>query len=180
MVHNFKESLAFSHAAEDLPVWEVVYKDAFPSMVSMVSYRDDGFWQRQGIDRGILLETSKQIRVDEKVRGRNKITGKVYNDVAIEYQSSKEGKTPGWVNKPLLADYIAYLIAPLGVCHMLPVLQLQSAWVRHGNDWIAKYPKIEAKNEGYTTVSVGVPVDVLYPAIGGQLRVKFEPFEVSS
>lgn len=176
--HNFQESLAFSHKAEDLPIWGEVYKQAFPNMVEMVSYREDGFWQRQGIDRGVLLNTSKQIRIDEKVRGRNKLTGKVYDDIALEYKSSMEGDTPGWVCKPLQADYIAYLIAPLGVCHMLPVIQLQNAWAKHGSDWIDVYPEIKAKNEGYTTLSVGVPVKVLYPAIGGELRVSFDPFEV--
>ena len=176
-VHNFEESLAFSHEAEDNPVWEIVYKEAFPDMVSMVSYRADGFWQREGIARGILLSTTKQIFVDEKVRGKNKKTGKVYNDVALEYYSSYEHKKPGWVCKPLRADYIAYLIAPLGICYMLPVIQLQQAWAKHSKEWLTKYRRIEAKNPGYTTLSLCIPANVLFQAIGNNLRIRFEPFE---
>lgn len=177
-MHKFSDSLAFSHEAEDLPIWKEVYKKAFPDMVEMVSHRADGWWQRAGIDRSLILSDSKQIKIDEKVRGRNKRTGKVYNDILLEYFSSFERKTPGWVCKPLLADYIAYLIAPLGVCHLLPVIQLQSAWKRHGDKWRAEYRLIPAKNEGYTTHSIAVPPNVLYPAIGQELRVSFHAFEV--
>ena len=31
-VHKFKESLAFSHEAEDLPIWKDVYKKALHSI----------------------------------------------------------------------------------------------------------------------------------------------------
>lgn len=46
---------------------------------------DYGFWQKQRIDRRIILNASKQILIDEKVRGRNAITGRVYNNIALEY-----------------------------------------------------------------------------------------------
>ncbi len=178
VLHNFKKSLADSHRYEDMPIWEQVYKKAFPDMIGFISYRKDGFWQREGIDRGVFLENTKQIFIDEKVRKRNAITKKVYPDIALEYLSSAEHKKPGWVCKSLRADYIAYLIAPLGICHLLPVIQMQNAWIRYGAEWIKKYPKISAKNEGYTTISVGIPVDILYRAMGQEFRIKFEPFEI--
>lgn len=179
MKHDFSESLAFSHDFEDNPVWSYVYKKAFVDMVEMVSYRQDGFWQREGIDRGVVLSNTKQIFIDEKVRGRNKITGKVYDDIALEIYSNEEKKSPGWITKQLRADYIAYLIAPLGVCHLLPVVQLQAAYSANKDSWIDKYRNlIRSKNNGYTTLSIGIPVNVLYPAIGSQLRVNFSPFEV--
>jgi hypothetical protein len=175
---NFQNDLAFSHTFEDHPIWDYVYKKTFPTMLGMVSYRQDGFWQREGVDRGIILPTTKQLFVDEKVRGRNKKTGKVYDDVLLEYLSSKENNKPGWVCKPLRADYIAYLIYPRGRCYLLPVVQLQIAWLKYGNQWIKDYPKIEAPNPGYTTVSVGVPPDILFQKIGQELRVCFKPFEL--
>ena len=49
------------------------------------SYNEYGYWQQQGVDRGIILDTSKQILIDEKVRYRNEITGKVYDDIAVRY-----------------------------------------------------------------------------------------------
>jgi hypothetical protein len=176
--HNFKESLAFSHEFEDHPIWSVIYAKAFPSMLDMVTYRSDGFWQREGVDRGIFLSNTKQILIDEKVRGRNKITGIVYEDIALEVWSNKEKKTPGWLTKQLRADYIAYLIAPLGICHLLPVIQLQSAFDKHKEAWLSKFQVINSKNFGYTTESVCIPPNILYPAIGSELRINFDPFEV--
>lgn len=183
-VNDFNECLKFSHKFEDHPVWSRVYKAAFPNIVGTVSYQQDGFWQREGVDRGIMLSTTKQILVDEKVRGRNKITGRVYDDILLEYKSTNT--SAGWVCKPLRADYIAYLIAPLGVCYMLPVIQMQNAWEKNKAEWFANaedrsnkgFQKVSAKNNGYTTLSLAVPVNVLFPAMGGQLRVKFNKFEI--
>jgi hypothetical protein len=169
-VHDFRERLAFSHAAEDLPVWGEVYSKAFPDMIEMVTYRQDGFWQREGIDRGIILSTTKQIFIDEKVRERR------YTDVALEFVSNDSTKAAGWVCKPLRADYIAYLIAPLGECYLLPVIQLQSAWAKCGAEWMARYGQKHAQNRGYRTWFCPVPRDEIFRAIGQELRVKFEPF----
>ena len=182
MTHNFNDSLKQSHAAEDLPFWREIYKQAFLNMAEMVNHRQDGEHQRVGIDRSIILQNSKQILVDEKVRGRNKKTGKIYTDIALEYWSDYERKVPGWVCKPLRADYIAYAIAPLGKCYLLPVLQLQKAWIKYGNFWIEYYkPPIKAENEDHgrfwTTWSVGVPGDILFKAIGEGLRISFGSFE---
>lgn len=180
-VHNFKESLAFSHSADELPLWGDVYSKAFPSMVAMLNHRADGQHQRNGIDRSIILDNSKQILVDEKVRGINKITGKVYSDIALEYLSDMDRNIQGWVCKPLLADYIAYAITPIWKCYLLPVVQLQKAWADNNEEWFLKFKKIEAKNSNghrhWVTGSLCVPVDVLFPAIGKCLKVDFEQTE---
>lgn len=176
-MHNFFDSLAASHAASDLPIWGEVYREAFPNFAAMVDHRQDGEHQRAGIDRSVILHNSKQILIDEKVRWRNAITGRVYDDIALEYISDSRRGVPGWVCKPLRADYIAYAIAPLGKCYLLPVIQLQLAWDRCGDYWIANHHRVEAKNNGYTTVSVGVPVADVFREIGGALRVKFQPVE---
>lgn len=164
-----------SHMAEDLPIWEEIYQKAFPTMIGMHNHRADGDHQRQGIDRSIVLENSKQILIDEKVRGKNKITGKVYEDIALEVWSDKERRVLGWVEKPLLADYIAYAIVPKGICYLLPVLQLQVAWTRHKEEWSSKYRLRESLNKGWTTVFCPIPPRVLYPAIGQRLRIEFQP-----
>lgn len=176
--HDFNESLKKSHTAEDLPFWKEIYQKAFPSMVAMINHRQDGEHQRAGIDRSIILSNSKQLLIDEKTRFRNEITSKVYTDIALEYWSDFERKMPGWVCKPLRADYIAYAIAPLGICYLLPVIQLQEAWKIRGECWIKEGPIIKAKNKGWTTVSVGVEPEVLFPVIGRFLRIKFEEFEM--
>lgn len=182
-IHKFKDSLERSHEAEDLPFWEECYRNAFGNAFrAMVSHREDGEWQRAGIDRSVILANSKQLLVDEKVRW------KAYDDIALEYMSNDRYETPGWVCKPLRADYIAYAIAPKGICYLLPVLQLQKAWQERGDEWIRlaneqegqpdrEYRICRAPNDGYWTLSVAVPVKVLFPAIGAALRVRFTPVQ---
>lgn len=175
--HDFKECLAQSHAAADLPIWKEIYDKAFPGGI-MVDHRKDSPQQRAGIDRSITMPNSKQFLIDEKIRGRNKKTGRVYEDIALEFWSNYEKRVPGWVCKPLLADYIAYAIGPLGKCYLLPVLQLQQTWAKHGEDWLKRMKLIEARNEGYTTHSVGVPVAELFQKMGQAFRIDFAPLEV--
>jgi hypothetical protein len=176
--HDFTASLAMSHSASDWTGWESLYRSYFPNLVGLHEHRQDGHHQRAGIDRSLVLDNGKVLYIDEKVRGRNKYTGVVYEDILLEYLSDRDRKAPGWVCKPLQADYIAYLIAPLGLCYLLPVLQLQLAWTRHGSGWMERYPICQAINSRWTTMNVAVPVDVLYPAIGGCLRAQFDPWEV--
>lgn len=168
--HDFAQSLAYSHSVADLPFWREVYEKAFPAMRGMFDHREDGEHQRAGIDRSITLANSKQVLIDEKVRR------KAYDDIALEHLSDERRATPGWVCKPLLADYIAYAIAPIGKCYLLPVPQLQSAWARYGHLWINTYPRIVAKNSSWNTISVGVPPHILFAAIGEMLRIRFTPY----
>jgi len=150
-------------------MWKEIYDQAFPGYEAMVDHRQDGEHQRAGIDRSIIMPNSKQILIDEKVRR------KAYNDILLEHLSDKDRGIPGWVCKPLRADYIAYAIAPLGVVYLLPVIQLQQAWKKCGEYWIQKYRAIEAKNKSWVTISVGVPMPVLYKEIAGCWRYKFTP-----
>jgi len=168
VMHDFHTSLAKSHAAEDLPIWEQIYKKGFPNYIGMHSHRQDGPHQRAGVDRSVILSGSKQILIDEKVRFRN------YGDILLEYLSSREHGTPGWVCKPLLADYIAYAILAAGRCYLLPVIQLQGAWAQNKDSWLATYASVEAKNNGWTTVSCPVPEGPLFRAIGSCLRISFD------
>lgn len=177
-MNDFNDCLAQSHAAADLPFWRECYRKAFPTMIAMHDHRQDGVHQRQGIDRSIILNNATCIWVDEKVRGVNRVTGKVYKDIALEEWSSVENQNPGWVVKSLFAHYIAYAIAPLGKCYMLPVLQLQQAWIINADEWKRKFPQIKAKNAHYTTISWGIPVPELFKAIGNCLRIQFDPIDI--
>ena len=170
-VHDFADSLAASHRASDLPIWDEIYRKSFPDFLAMVDHRQDGEHQRAGIDRSVILENSKQILIDEKIRW------KPYPDIAVEYLSNDRTGAPGWVCKPLRADYIAYAIAPLGMCYLLPVIQLQQAWRRKGELWKASCFIVRAPNRGYTTLSAAVPVHELFSEIGRALRVPFAALE---
>ena len=63
-VHDFSDSLAASHRASDLSIWEEIYRKSFPDFLAMVDHRQDGEHQRAGIDRSVILENSKQILID--------------------------------------------------------------------------------------------------------------------
>ena len=170
-VHDFADSLAASHRASDLPIWEEIYRKSFPDFLAMVDHRQDGEHQRAGIDRSVILQNSKQLLIDEKIRW------KPYPDIAVEYLSNDRTGAPGWACKPLRADYIAYAIAPLGMCYLLPVIQLQQAWRRKGEIWKASCFIVRAPNRGYTTLSAAVPVHELFSEIGRALRVPFAALE---
>jgi hypothetical protein len=165
-VHNFSDSLEKSKAQEDAAWWPVVYKKAFPGYVAAVSVRNDGWAQRGGIDRVITLKSGKTVTVDEKVRYES------YNDILLERWSNKEKKTPGWIQKDLACDFIAYAVVPDECCDLLPFLQLRAAWNKYGREWVKDAERgsneislIHAQNEGYVTESIGVPVSTLMDAL---------------
>ena len=164
-LHSFSESLRRSQAYEDAPWWFEVYRRAFPDLKAAVSVRADGWAQRGGIDRVLTLGCGKTLTVNEKVRE------KVYQDILLERFSDEAAKAPGWIQKKLACDYIAYAFVPITTCYLLPTLTLQRAWQMHGRKWISEYRPIRAHNERYVTLSVGVPIEVLFKAINDAMRV---------
>jgi len=170
-MNDFQQCLKDSHAAEDMPFWKEVYTTAFPNMVAMPNHREDGDHQRQGIDRSIILSNGKQLWIDEKVRKDD------YGDIAIEYISNDVYQTPGWACKPLLSDYIAYAILPRHTCYLLPVPQLQLAWINKKTEWLQRFGTKKAQNKTYNTLFCPVSIDVLFSAIGACLRIGFKKIE---
>jgi len=149
-------------------MWEEVYRAAFPGFMGMHDLRDDGWWQRAGIDRSIVLSNSKTVLVDEKVRKKD------WGDILLEYFSDEARKTPGWVRKDLACDFIAYAFLPSRKCYLLPFLQLRRAWDSNGRRWFKQYEIIRADNGNYKTASVAVPTDVLLAALTDAMLVRWE------
>lgn len=165
-LHNFRESLAKSHAQADAPWWEEVYRKAFHNFAGMVCVRDDGWAQRGGIDRVITLTSGRTVTVDEKIREED------WPDILWEYLSSVESGTPGWCAKDLACDFIAYAFVPSQRCYLLPTLQMRRAWRENHKDWVRKgrerrggFRIVDAVNRGYSTRSVAVPISVTMDAI---------------
>ena len=163
--HDFSRSLALSDSYRDAGWWLPVYRQAFPGLASAVAIRADGWAQRGGIDRLLTLSSGKTFTVDEKIRSRE------WPDILLEQWSDEARRIPGWVQKPLACDFIAYAYAPSGVCYLLPVPALQRAWRQHGREWIERYGVRRAINPGYVSASVPVPRDVLLQAIAAALIV---------
>ena len=182
-MHDFKSSLAFSHNASDWEGWKAIYESFFGEGAHLVDHRQDGDHQRAGIDRSVILPNSRQVLVDEKVRGRNRKTGKVYSDIALEFWSDRDRQERGWIAKALRCEFIAYAILPLGVCYLLPFQQLRAAWKMNCKAWVEKYHKRTSDNKDpvtgreWTTVFCPVPQDVVFRAIAECSIAKFEPIE---
>jgi hypothetical protein len=165
-MNEFKKDLEYSHTEADKDYWLNIYKRVFPTLERVIDNREDNPEQRAGVDKIIVLKGGKKVTVDEKIR-RVCNTG----DIMLEYQSSP-GKA-GWVEKPLLCDYIVYIFSPSGTAHILPVNQLQAAWLKHKAEWINKYRTRSAINEGYNTLSCPVPTHILLQAIMAEYTVQY-------
>lgn len=182
LVHRFPESLALSESYSEAPWWEEVYREAFPDFLSMQCIRKAGWGQMAGIDRIVILKSGATIYVDEKVRGED------YTDIALERWSDKDRRKPGWIQKDLACNYIAYAFIPSSTCYLLPFQQLRKAWKLYGRRWIEKaeaeeaagiplkdreYPFIRARNPTYVTESVGVPINTLLDALLDALTIRW-------
>jgi len=164
VVHDFKQCLEYSHSQSDQNWWGEVYKKAFPSLIAFHDMRHDGWWQRGGIDR-LLILPGRTVAVDEKVRTRD------YGDILLEYWSVYEQKKPGWAVKDQACDFIAYAIQPTKRCYLLPFHTMRLAVTKYGRRWLDEYGWTTAQNHGYTTKSVAVPTDVLMSALGDVMLV---------
>ena len=169
VVHHFDQSLAYSHAHENAEWWLDVYRRAFPTLVAAVSVRNDGWAQRGGIDRMLTLQCGRTISIDEKVREKD------YGDILLERWSDEDRREPGWIQKPLACEFIAYAVVPTCKCWLLPTLSLQRAWRLFGREWDRKYPTCRAANEyrgrKWTTVSIAVPHAILFGALTDAMLV---------
>jgi hypothetical protein len=163
--HDFRKSLALSHEYADAPWWFEVYRAAFPGLQSAVSVRADGWAQRGGIDRVLTLSSGKTQTVDEKVRAQD------WPDILLERWSDKAQKKPGWIQKDLACDFLAYAFIPSRTCYLYPFPSLRAAWLKYGREWCERYPAVLAQNKGYVTESVPVPIDVLNAALLDAMRV---------
>jgi hypothetical protein len=103
--------------------------------------------------------------VDEKVRTAD------WADILLEQWSDERRRSPGWVQKPLACDFIAYAFAPSRRCYLLPVAPLQRAWRQNGREWIGSYGHRRALNPGYVTAGVPVPIEALLPAISQAMLI---------
>lgn len=158
-VHDFQESLQKSKDREDSPFWFEIYKHYFPNLAVEVPVTEDCPAQRAGVDRSLVLTNSTVIRIEEKVRQKK------YDDILLEYLSSKELGTEGWMEKDLSCQFLVYIIVPSRKCYLLPNQLLRRAWRENKIVWISRYRRIEARNNGYTTVSVAVPIEEIERAI---------------
>jgi hypothetical protein len=165
LVHDFHERLAYSEAGSHEPFWDAVYRKAFPNLVSHTPCPGDFASQRMGIDRVIVLSSGDILKIDEKKRERQ------YEDVLLEYLANDMSGAPGWIEKDLAIDYLAYAFMPTRKCLLLPWLTLRRVWAGYGKRWLNTHPIIKAQNKNYKTLSVAVPIAELQSAVSKAMLV---------
>lgn len=175
--HDFRECLEWSAIQSDEPFWDQVYRKAFPDMVVCASTAAAGksALQTQGIDRYIVLASGRELRIDEKKRGKK------YSDFLLEYISNDRIQSPGWMEKPLRIDFLAYAFMPNRLVYLLQWDLLRRAWGHFRDEWIRTYPIKKARNRSYSTWSVAVPIEVVRTAISraGIIDVQLDALAVA-
>lgn len=183
MSHDFDERLAYSHGQADQDWWGIVYRQAFPDMIHMADLRADGWHQKAGRDRAVILSSGRTVYVDEKVRSE------AYDDVAVEIWSTypKGGRppyppvptaTPGWARKALDCDWLAYAFVPTRTCHLFPFLGVRAAMERFRSEWLNNatgrangFRWVVAENARYLSISVAVPLAALRRAVADAMTI---------
>lgn len=187
MSTDFYDDNDWSHSVAGLPFWTDVYRQAFPGFVAAHIPTGDGWHQRAGRDRIIVLDDSSTITVDEKGRREE------WPDILIEVLHDRDRKVPGWGHpeKRLSCDYIGYAFVPTQTCHLIPYRELRRIMARGpGREWWreavrnknarvkagqgvvlvdARNPRDERKPLRYFTRSIAVPPKRLLAAVAESL-----------
>jgi hypothetical protein len=115
--------------------------------------------QRLGIDKELIFENDNIVYVDEKKRRVD------YGDILLEEYSNFETKKVGWLGRDKYTDYIAYAVMPSHKVYFLPFLLLQKTWVENWAEWLLRFGRKLAINNGYTTSNIPIPVKVLMDSL---------------
>lgn len=171
----FRDDLAFANDARLEDLWRKAYLLAFPDLVTLAATSRNGEHQRRGVDRLIYLPCDKILRVDEKLRRG------VYDDVLLEFvhrETDGTAERPGWIEKDLPIDYLAYAFLPARTVYLFPWQELRRAWRRDNAAWRARYRIVCSHNAGqttpYDTYCVAVPIPVLLDAMRDSLHMRLK------
>lgn len=157
--NEFRRDLAYSQRMGDAEFWDKIYRKAFPNLVNHMSCDGDFASQRMGIDRIIMLGNGQTLKIDEKKRRQD------YSDILLEFVSNDATGAPGWMEKDLAIDYLAYAFMQSKRCYLFPWPLLRRAWLHLGQGWRDTYPIKVAQNPGYKTLSVAVPIQVVRQSV---------------
>lgn len=175
----FKDDLAFSESLKDEPLWDRVYREAFPDLINHMPCQGKCDAQYKGIDRMIVLSSGQELRIDEKKRRQN------FADIALEFKNvyPDGSEKPGWMDKNLTIDYLAYAFMPEDdskkVVYLLDWRMLKRVWFYYRAKWLSKYFIAKAANPRkgplkYTTHSVCVPIEVLLQKVSAASIIKIQ------
>jgi len=146
----------------------IIYQIEWPDIIRVEDIRGKDP-QYHGIDHLVHLPGNVAIPTQAKIRD----TG--YEDVLLEYISNDVTETPGWMEIPSLAKHFFYLIRPKKKCYRFLWADLQALWNANKDEWkrfgeqkINGFRRVQAKNVGYYTISVAVPIKRVLDEIEGE------------
>jgi hypothetical protein len=168
-VRDFKECLDWSEKSDTTAQLRKFYLRVFPDAVDVRGIsgntRKGLALQKGGSDKEIVLANGRVLRIEEKIRNQ------WYGDILIEWEHRYPSGyiKPGWGQKALGCDILAYVVLPIQHVWLFPWPLLRMALVEHGKAWWGEHKRVAARNRDYTTWSFGVRPYVLLSAIQEQL-----------
>jgi len=184
-MNEFSTDLAWADQQLRADWWGDVYRRAWPDLDGWHVTAGKTRAQENGVDHVVSLGRDKDLRVEVKCR-RPRRDGSDWPDVLLETHSCWERKTPGWIEKPLTADFFAYAFVQSRIVLLLPVLNLQAAWRANRSEWdrlagarqrgFAVVFGKTARNGGgqlYSTRNIAVPTVELGEAVKNSMRIPF-------
>jgi len=178
-LNNYHNDLEFAENSNNDALVRALIKKEFPNVVICEPNHKGKKSQRDGVDWFCYLDNNAVIRLDVKFRRQQ------WPDVLLEFKSSEEKNTPGWIEKEnLYIDYVLYVFIPSQIGIFLPWQQLRRAWQHKKDYWLSTYGTVDAINQDngirYTTVSTPVPVEELlyYCALSYIIQIDKQLFKI--
>lgn len=173
-VHDLQESIEQADRDKECAFWRATYREAFPTIIATTRNAGSSPAQRRGVDRLVHLRNDRIIRIEEKARS---IPIDKYGDVGLEYVSvDSDPPKPGWIEKDLACDYLAYGWVPSRIALLFDWSMLKRAWRTHGRQWKREYDTRCARTKGrngrvYKTWSCYVPIKVVRQSVAKCRRI---------
>ncbi len=165
--HSFHQSLERSQRPEVELFWQKFYRQVFgPSLLFAKQVANDTPAQLLGQDRVIQLMSGQTIYVDEKLREKS------YSDFLFEYVSNDRTNSPGWIEKALPIDYLAYAFFATREAYLFPWPILQQVWKARKADWLQRFPTTKAANPTYNSLFIAVPLVEVRKALSQGMKVE--------
>lgn len=158
-MNYFEKDLDYSYI--DDKYLDSFYKSLFPHLTK-IEFVTDLETQKKGIDKILHFENGGTVTIDEKKRRSE------YNDILLEVWSVYEQKKLGWLYTSR-CDYMVYIFMNSCRLYLLPMPLVKVVWNSNEKEWMSKYRKIKANNEGYVTISYAIPIDILLNSISNTM-----------
>ena len=173
MTYIFDDDLRESLEDKYKIIWWEFYKKTFPSLLRFkrVSSKEENI---KGYDRILCVGKHNKIILIEEKEDKYK-TGNFF----LEYISNDSTRSPGWICKPLKAEYIAYYFINYNKHYLFDTRLLQYVWIVNNEDWKYKYGIKIVPNIDYNTLGVAVPINKVLQEVNMFGHQKSVPTQLS-